>query len=244
MSEPLLSLEHVSKGYLRGRHEVRVLADASLRLYEGEVLSVLGRRGAGKTSLLKLAAGLQAPDAGIVRFAGRDLAELSDAQLSRLLCEELGWVQSDGPRSGICVLDYVALPLLMTAGERDAYTRARGALERVGVAECASQRWETLSDIERGLAGVAHAIARAPRLLLVDDLATILGIREIDTLARLLRSLADESRMAVLMGVSESSAALRSDRTMSLAGGLLSGPADRAERTEGDVIDLSSRERR
>jgi ABC-type lipoprotein export system ATPase subunit len=243
VSEALLSLTQVSKSYLRGRHEVRVLFDASLRLYEGEVLSVLGRRGVGKTTLLKVAAGLEEPDRGVVTLAGEDLRKLSDAELSRLLGEQIGWVQSSGPHSRVHVLDYVALPLLMSVGDREAYTRAEEALERVGVADCGRQSWETLSDSERGLVGIAHAIARAPKLLLVDDVTTILGIRETDELARLLRALAKESRMGVLMTVSESSAALRSDRTMSLAGGRLSGPHDRPDPKEGDVIDLSSRER-
>jgi predicted ABC-type transport system involved in lysophospholipase L1 biosynthesis ATPase subunit len=243
MSDPLLSLSAVSKSYLRGRHEVSVLLNASMQLYEGEVLSVLGQRRTGKTTLLKIAAGLEAPDQGAVSLAGEDLTELSDAQLSRLLGEQIGWVHSGGPRSRVHVLDYVALPLLMTLGDRDAYTRAEKALERVGVAECAGQRWETLSDAERGLVGIAHAIARGPKLLLVDDLTTILGIRETDALARLLRALAKESQMGVLMTVSESSAALRSDRMMSLAGGRLSGASDPPDREQGDVIDLSSRER-
>jgi predicted ABC-type transport system involved in lysophospholipase L1 biosynthesis ATPase subunit len=241
-SGALLSLNGVSKSYLRGRHEVTVLFNASMQLYEGEILAVLGQRGAGKTTLLKIAAGLEEPDRGSVSLAGEDLTDLSDGALSRLLGEQIGWVQSSGPRMPVHVLDYVALPLLMTLGDREAYTLAEEALERVGVAECARQGWETLSDSERGLVGIAHAIARSPKLLLVDDLTTILGIRETDALARLLRTLAKEYGMGVLMTVSESSAALRSDRIMSLAGGRLSGP-DRPDGEHGDVIDLSSRER-
>jgi ABC-type lipoprotein export system ATPase subunit len=242
MSAALLSLSGVSKSYLRGRHEVAVLRDATLHIDAGEIVCVLGQRGVGKTSLLKIAAGLETPDAGSVCLAGEDLAALSDARLSRLLGEQIGWVQSSGPRSGVHVLDYVALPLLMALADREAYTRAEAALDRVGVAACARQRWETLSDSERGRVGIAHAIARAPRLLLIDDVTTILGIRETDELTRLLRSLVKESQMGVLMTVSASSAALRSERMLSLAGGRLSGP-DRPARGQGDVIDLSSRER-
>ncbi|MFI5010344.1 MAG: hypothetical protein ACHQDY_08740, partial [Solirubrobacterales bacterium] len=147
------------------------------------------------------------------------------------------------------VLDYVALPLLIALGDRAAYTRAEQALARVGVPECAQQRWETLSDWERGLVGIAHAIVRSPRMLLVDDVATILGIRETDMLTRLLRSLARESGIGVLMTVSDAAAAKRSDRTLSLSGGRLSGPVEGAPAQpdppegKGDVIDLSSRER-
>jgi ABC-type lipoprotein export system ATPase subunit len=243
----LLSLTEVSRSFQRGRHELRVLDGVTLEVGAGEIVAVQGQRGAGKTTLLKIAAGMETPDRGSVSFDGWDLAGLSDAQLSRLLGEQIGWVQRDGPESHVQVLDYVALPLLIALADRVAYTRAMQALERVGAVECARQRWETLSDWERGLVGIAHAIVRSPRLLLVDDLTTILGLRETDVLMRLLRSLADESAIGVLMTVSEAAAATRTDKIMSLAGGRLSGPPELGvldpPNVKGDVIDLSSRER-
>lgn len=250
MTGPLLSLSSVSRSYRRGRHELRVLIEASLQVSAGEIVAVQGQRGAGKTTLLKIAAGMELPDSGQVSFDGWDLTGLSDVQLSRLLGEQIGWVQNSGPESRVRVIDYVALPLLISLGDRAAYTRATQALERVGAAECAQQHWETLSDGERGLVEIAHAIVRSPRLLLIDDLTTILGMRETDTLTRLLRSIASESAIGVLMTVSDSTAALQADRTLSLAGGRLSGPAaqqhqepDPDGEAKGDVIDLSSRER-
>jgi predicted ABC-type transport system involved in lysophospholipase L1 biosynthesis ATPase subunit len=250
---PLLTLTGVSRRYRRGRHELRVLIDASLKVAAGEMVAVLGQRGAGKTTLLKIAAGVEEPDGGRVSFDGWELPDLSDAQLSRLLGEQIGWVQSDGGGGGharLRVLDYVALPLLIALGDRTAYTRAEQALVRVGVPECAEQGWETLSDWERGLVGIAHAIVRSPRLLLVDDVANILGIRETDELARLLRSLARESGIGVLMTVSDAAAARRADRMLTLSGGRLSDPVAQLPLTDpeppegrGDVIDLSSRER-
>lgn len=249
MTGPLLSLTGVSRRYCRGRHELRVLIEATLQVSAGEIVAVQGQRGAGKTTLLKIAAGMELPDSGQVSFDGWDLTDLSDGQLSRLLGEQIGWVQNCGPESKVRVLDYVALPLLISLGDRAAYTRATQALERVGASDCAQQNWETLSDGERGLVEIAHAIVRSPRLLLVDDLTTILGIRETDTLTSLLRSIASESAIGVLMTVSDTAAALHSDRMLSLAGGRLTGPPtqlseepDRAG-VKGDVIDLSSRER-
>jgi len=251
---PLLSLTGVNRSYRRGRHERRVLIDASLHVGAGEIVAVQGQRGAGKTTLLKIAAGIEPPDWGEVSFDGWDMTDLSDVQLSRLLGEQIGWVQNSGPESRVRVLDYVALPLLISLGDRAAYTRAEQALERVGVGECAQQRWETLSDGERGLVGIAHAIVRSPRLLLIDDVTMILGIRETGVLTSLLRSIAGESAIGVLMTVSEAAAAARcADRTMSLAGGRLSGPPEHVpvapeapeppDGGKGDVIDLSSRER-
>ena len=89
------------------------------------------------------------------------------------------------------MLDYVALPLLIEHGQRKAHGRASDALRRVGMSECAGQRWSSLSDGERALVAIAHGIVRAPRLLLVDDPTANLGVCEreevIDCCARLSR---------------------------------------------------------
>ena len=60
------------------------------------------------------------------------------------------------------------------------------------MAQCAGQRWESLSDGERALVAIAHGIARAPRLLLIDDPTANLGVREREEILLLLRSLVDE----------------------------------------------------
>jgi putative ABC transport system ATP-binding protein len=149
MTDALLSLDSVSKSYWRGSSEVRVLSNACLDLHAGEFMGVWGRRGAGKTTLLRIAAGLETPDRGTVRFDGEDLSSLSEQGHARLRRGEVGWVRRSGPRSELCILDYVALPLLIDHGQREANRRAERALRRVGMAQCARQHWESLSDGER-----------------------------------------------------------------------------------------------
>ena len=69
----LLELEHVSKRYRRGEHVA--LDDVSLVIDAGEMVMVWGERRSGRSTLLRIAAGIETPDAGVVRFAGGDLAE-------------------------------------------------------------------------------------------------------------------------------------------------------------------------
>ncbi len=221
MSESLLSLEDVSKSYWRGPSEVRVLADACLEVGGGEFIGVWGRRGAGKTTLLRIAAGLETPDRGIVRFAGEDLATLSESSHARLRRGEIGWVRRSGPRSDLTMLDYVALPLLIDHGRRQANRRADGALRRVSMGQCAGQRWESLSDGERALVAIAHGVARSPRLLLIDDPTANLGVREREEILLLLRSLVEETDVAVLMTVPDMPAAMGSGQLRALSGGRL-----------------------
>jgi predicted ABC-type transport system involved in lysophospholipase L1 biosynthesis ATPase subunit len=197
----LLSFTDVSKRYRRGSQDLRVLEQASLEVRSGEVV-------------------------GVVSFQGRDLAALSDGELSRLLGGQIAWAGKSGPGMRMRMLDYVAMPLLVgRGGERNVYARARVALERVGAPGCAEQQWESISDWERALVEVAQAIAGEPAMLLVDDVTDTLGIRETDELTALLLSLSRESQLGVLMSVSDAQATLLSDRIVTLAGGRLTqGP--------------------
>jgi len=232
----LLALRGVSKRYRRGSQELCVLRDVSLTIRAGELVCVLGTRGQGKTTLLRIAAGMESADAGAVRFAGRELAGLSDAELSRLLGTQIAWAGRSGPGMRMRMLDYVATPLLVGRGRGgDVERRARAALERVGASDCAEAGWETISDWERALVELAQAIAGDPALLLIDDVTDMLGVRETDEFVGLLRSLTRESQLAVLMSASNPQATLLADRIASLAAGTLTeGPPP----GEGVVIEF------
>ncbi len=243
----LLSLKGVGKSYWRGDSEVRVLKDVSLDVHPGEFVAVWGTRGSGKTTLLKLSACLERPDWGTVSFNGVDLAGLSEGQHARLMLERIGWVRRTGPKSDLRMLDYVALPLLAEYGRRHAYARAADAMERVGVASHAAQRWASLCDGERALVGIAHGIARAPRLLLVDDPTASLDVFERERITGLLRSLADEEAIAVLMTVPDMPAAMRAHQIASLGGGRLAWTPEPPTLTEDQgepakVIHLHGRQ--
>lgn len=242
MERALLSLNSVRKSYWRGSHELRVLTDVSMEISPGEFVAVWGKRGAGKTTLLKLAAGLEAPDGGSVCFEGKDLAGMSESGHARLRREQIGWVRRTGPRSDLNMLDYVALPLLMEHGQRRARSRAYDALVRVGMSQCAEQRWGSLSDGERALTGIAHGIVRRPRLLLIDDPTANLGMREREDVNELLRSLSGEEGLAVLMTAPGMPGAMGTDEIKVLSGGRLLTPP-RKPAPETNVIDFPSRER-
>jgi ABC-type methionine transport system ATPase subunit len=217
----LLSLDRVSLHHKRGDRRVAVLDDASLVVSAGEMVCVWARRGRGKTALLRVAAGIEAPDGGRVVFAGKDLARLSDRQRSRLLAQEIGWVTSARPNLDIPMIAHVALPLSFARGARGASGRARDALQRVGAADCAEQRWTSLADWERALVAIARGIVREPRLLLVDDLTAVLGLGETDEVMGLLARLARERELGVLCGVSSLAATSWADRLATLSGGEL-----------------------
>jgi putative ABC transport system ATP-binding protein len=240
MSE-LLRMTSVNKSYRRGSQQLNVLRDVSLSLSSNEVLGVIGVRGQGKTTLLRIAAGMESADTGGVVFEDEELAGLSDRDLSRMLGERIAWAGRNGPVMRMRMLDYVAMPLLVAGGigrrhsRRSVHVQACDALERVGASSCADQYWDELSDWERALVEIAQGIAGSPSLLLVDDVTDALGIRETDEVTALLRTLTRDSPLSVLMAASDAEATLWSDRIMILAAGRLThGP----QASPGNVIEF------
>jgi ABC-type lipoprotein export system ATPase subunit len=235
----VLSLRNVSLSFPDGRHHVvPMLSDVSLDVDAGELVAVLAQRAQGKTTLLRVAGGIDRPHRGEVLFRGEDLCRLSDRRVSVLLRDKIGFAEPVGPDIDLPVLAHVAIPLLTTHSKKEAYERAQLALERVGIEECANQPWLSLADSERALAAIAQAIVRRPELLLVDDLTATLGIDATERIGRLLRSIAHEDRLAVLMSVSNADATTWFDRVASLSGGELVQSRPMGPGPDENVIDF------
>jgi len=235
----LLALRRVGKGYRRGERRLRVLTDVSLALGRGEVGAVVGSRDEGKTTLLKIAAGIERPDSGQVGLEELDLAQLSDHERARLLGVEIVWVSREGTGLPLEVIDHLALPLAMgrARGRRATRTQALAALQRVGAADCARRRWSELSDWERVLVGLARAVACRPRLLVADSVVDGLGMRRTRQAGELLRELAEELQCGVLVSCTDLEVALLADRVWSLERGRLSVLSEQ-EVTEAQIIEF------
>lgn len=234
----MLSLEGVSKSYWRGLRKLCVLTDVSLEVRKGELVTIWGQRRAGKTTLLKLTAGLETPTGGAVRFDGREMSRLSRGEQTSLLRTRIGWAKPTGPESReLPMLDYVALPLLRRHNHREAHRQAALALDRVGMAGCAGEPWGYLADSERTLVAIAHAIVREPSLLLVDDHTNHLDDLDREELMGLLRSLADETAMAVLVMVPDMTEMVHAHQKLTLSSGRLMAPSAPIE-AWGNVLDF------
>lgn len=234
----LLSIEHVGKTNWVGPYEKRVLVDVSLALEPGEFVGVWGAQRSGKSTLLQIAAGLEAPDTGLVRFDGRDLASLSKTQRDGLRLEQIGLVLAEGPQSDVFrMLDYVALPLRRRYSPRAAERQALAALRRVGVAECRDALWHQLSDGEKALVNLAHGLVREPRLLLVDDPTARLDTLQQREVVGLLAAAAAKNEIAVLMTSSVLAAITDAHEAFTLSDGRLIPVADES-RAPAKIIEF------
>ena len=234
----LLSMERVTKGYSRGSEWVPVLADASLEVLPGEIVAVIGGRLKGKTTLLKIAAGMECPDHGSVLLEAQALSKLANRP------REVRWVDREGPSLGVVVSEFVGWPLAPIGRGR---SRAEGAatrmLERVGAPECAGRRWGELSNRQRVLVGLARGFIGTPKVVVVDDLLDALGEPATETASDLLRSLVEESqpRCGVLMSVSDVESAMFADRVLSITGKGSLKPISGQLTDEGEVVQMPKR---
>ena len=236
---PLLRLESVSRSFWRGGAEIEVLREVSLEVEPGDFVAVYGQRNAGKTTLLKVAAGFEPVDSGRVTFQGEDLAGVSRRRFTRLHRDGIGWVEHAGPSSfGLSMRAYVAMPLLGEMRAAQAERRAGSVLAEVGVEDCADRLWDELSDAARMLVAIAHALVRRPKLLIVDDPTVGLGLTDRDLVLGLLRRAADDRGVGVLMAVPDMPAMIHADRVHSLSRGHLLSVPDVAAERRGNVLEF------
>lgn len=228
----LLTLEGVSKRYRRGRREVVALDDVSLQIAPGELVAIWGVPRSGRTTLLRIAAGLEQPDGGAVRFGDALAPGSHDGGLPA----GIGFVQVGlASAGGESILDHVAMPLL-ARGIPPETARARSLLqlERVGAAHCARMQPRELEPTERVRVAIAQALVTGPQLLLVDDPTRHVDLLEREAVLLLVRSIAD-GRVAVLMTTGEAMGVSGVDRALTISGGVLRSEAS-AE--AGNVVAL------
>lgn len=219
----LLLLDRVTKSYVRGRRELTALRDVSLEVGPGEIVGVWGRRFSGRTTLLRVAAGLEPPDEGRVLFEGVDALEHAEGELRRRVayCHT-----SFAPAHAELVVEHVAVPLLAVGTRIDrACTRAQAMLDRVGAGACAELRPHELAQGELVRVVLARALLQQPQLLLIDEPSSGVDLLERDDLLTTLRVIAKDEGVAVLLTASEEAGLSGADRSLELSEGRLVGDA-------------------
>lgn len=168
LPETVVEAIALSKTYRRGVEEVRALDGASFQIKRGEFVAVTGPSGAGKTSLLNLVGCMDAPTAGILRLAGREVQGMNERERTHLRRERLGFVfQHFGLVPTLTVAENIALPLLFA--RRSGALRVEQLLAQVGLSQRAGHRPHELSGGEMQRVAIARALVNDPALLLADE---------------------------------------------------------------------------
>jgi len=202
-----------------------VLLGVSIEARAGELTTVVGPAGAGKTSLLHLLAGLDRPDAGSISVDGRKLDGLDELELTRLRRERIGLLlPAASVLPTVTVRENVALPMLI-ARRAPEPAAVDALLERVGLGGSQCRRPDDLTLADRQRAALARALMSGPGVLLADEPAGELDAGETAALLALLRDVAREDGIAVVLFTRDRSAAGAADRVVELEGGRVVGGA-------------------
>ncbi len=222
--KPIVELDSVVKTYGSGAASVTALSGVSLRVPEGEFLSIMGPSGCGKSTILNLIAGLDDPTQGTVTIAGQPLARLGERARSDLRLRYIGFIfQSFNLLPRLTVERNVAWRLeKLGLGGREVRARTAAVLEQVGVAQTAWRRFPSeLSGGEQQRVAAARAIATEPRLLLADEPTGNLDSANGRMILDLLRRLNLERGTSVVVVTHDAFAATYGHRTVEMRDGRL-----------------------
>ncbi len=191
--QPLIAARGVGKVYESGRLRVEALAGVDLDVRRGEMVAIVGPSGCGKTTLLNCLSGLDDVSSGQVLLEGRDLAQMSDLERTRLRSRRMGFVfQAFNLLPVLTAVENVELPLLVSGVDPDeASRRARDALAQVGLAKQAEHKPRELSGGQQQRVTIARSLVNDPAIVWADEptgnLDTRHGQEVLDLLHRLNR---------------------------------------------------------
>jgi putative ABC transport system ATP-binding protein len=221
---PDIACRGVRKVYAGGETaSVAALDGVDLDVAPGEFLAILGPSGGGKSTLLHLLGGIDAPTSGSVQVGGRDLGSLSDAELTLYRRRDVGIVfQFFNLLPHLDVIENVELPRLLD-GRGDARERAIELLERVGLAHRAGAHPYELSGGEMQRVAIARALVTGARLLLADEPTGNLDTRNGEQVLALLTEIRRERGVTLVLATHSEAAAARADRRIEIRDGKIVG---------------------
>jgi ABC-type lipoprotein export system ATPase subunit len=168
----MLTAEKISKGFSINGSVVPVLKAVSLKVEEGEFISIVGRSGSGKTTLLNVLSTLVKPDDGELRYRENDLCRLTDSGLNRLRQADFSVIfQFHHLLPYLTVLENSLLPFMRSVRpvKKQAVDKAMYSLEKVGLADKAHRLPGSLSGGEQQRVAIARALVKSSKILFADE---------------------------------------------------------------------------
>jgi len=218
-----ISIRSLTKSYTKGKSTVTPLDNLSLDVPQGEFLALMGPSGSGKTTLLNLIAGIDTPSTGLLEINARDIANLSQAELTRWRSKHVGYIfQLYHLVPILSAYENIELPLLLgKLSKAERKTKIQAALDLVGLSDRAHHRPSELSGGQEQRVAIARAIVHDPELLVADEPTGDLDRDSADSILDLLNQLSSKHGKTIVMVTHDPKAADAAHRTLHLEKGQL-----------------------
>ncbi|MFD1553284.1 ABC transporter ATP-binding protein [Putridiphycobacter roseus] len=172
MAKCVIDINHITKVFNPGENEVRALNDVSLKIFEGEFVSLMGASGSGKSTLLNILGCLDQPTSGTYFLDGEEVNGISKAAISRIRNRKFGFVfQAYNLLPKTTALENVELPLLYNSDISSSLRRkkAKEALVSVGLAKRIYHKTNELSGGQQQRVAIARALVNEPKVIFADE---------------------------------------------------------------------------
>ncbi|MBE5867114.1 MAG: ABC transporter ATP-binding protein [Lachnospiraceae bacterium] len=197
----LIEIKGMCKIYNPGENEVRALDNVNVTVDEGEFVAIIGQSGSGKSTLMNMLGCLDVPTSGSYMLHGRNVAELSDDELSDIRNKEIGFIfQGFNLIPNLTARENVELPLIyrgVAGSKREELSKI--ALEKVGLAHRMEHKPAEMSGGQQQRVAIARAIAQAPPVILADEPTGNLDSHSTVEIMGILEELHKEGRTVILI---------------------------------------------
>jgi len=236
-----IALDNVEKVYDTGEVKVRALRGVSITVLEGEFVAIMGASGSGKSTLMNIIGCLDHPSAGIYRFAGKDINNLSRKELASIRNRQLGFVfQGFNLLKRHTALENVELPLVYAGiSPKKRREKAIAMLKLVHLEDRAGHVPSQLSGGQQQRVAIARALINDPHILLADEptgnLDSKTGTEILATFERLNRTLGQ----TIIMVTHDPAIAAHADRQVTVRDGLVASDVTRhrSHCPEAEMLD-------
>lgn len=218
---PLIEVQDLHKFYQMAEEKLEVLRGLNMTLEPGEMVSLVGKSGVGKSTLLHILGTLDTPSAGSVHFGGVDVSSLSGEELAAFRNQNIGFIfQFHHLLPEFTALENVMMPSLIRGESSEtAEEKSSQLLERVGLSSRSHHRPAELSGGEQQRVAIARALVMKPRLILADEPTGNLDTETSEEIHELLSELNQETGISFLIATHNPNLAERMGRTLELTRG-------------------------
>lgn len=217
----MIKLKSISKNYEISGEKITALDNIDLEIKEGEFVSIIGKSGSGKSTMLNVMSMLDGWDEGEYILDGENVSNLKGNEVAKIRNKKMGFVyQNFNLLPKLSAVENVALPLMYSGDNKiDYMKKAKEYLELVGLGDKVDNKPTQLSGGQQQRVAIARALVNNPKILFADEPTGALDSRTSEDIVNLIKKIWKEQGITVIMVTHDDALAKEANRVIRVADG-------------------------